>query len=215
MHHVQHGVDTGDRGYAYGPWGQSGINVGIVRAVHVEQVVIDSLQGKVLEGKLDGRVGLKGHTLRIFGVAEHETVVVHAGNHRLFTIVGCLLIDDARQCSYLNGRKFQRLSFLHPCVIPEFLVLFLHALKQVVDGGVPINIVGVGDEQGCNGCGVISQLSAGSLISEDLYDTGAVYHQFLAQGSSHILHGPYAGHYELQWFLHAILEMTEDDIGAH
>ena len=93
---VEHRVDTSDRGNLDGSWGQTYVAVGIIGTVEGEHVVIDALQGEVLQGELHGGVSLQGHTLL-------DAVQIHACYHGLLCIIGCLLVDDAGKCAHFVG----------------------------------------------------------------------------------------------------------------
>ena len=58
LHEIQHCVYSGNRGYADGARGQSGVDLGVVRAVYVQQIVVDALEVEALPCKFYGGVGL-------------------------------------------------------------------------------------------------------------------------------------------------------------
>ncbi len=196
MLHVQHCIDTGHRWDADRPWRQSGIAVGVVGAVDREQVVVDALESELLPGELDRRVSLQRHTFGVFGIAKHQPVVVHTSDHRFFAVVGSLLVDDAGQRSHLYGIETEGIGLGHAIIVPEEVVFFLHTLHQSVDRDIPVDIIGVGDEQCSNSGRVVAVLLAEGLVGEVLGQRGTVDHQFFTELSCQILHGSHAGHRE-------------------
>lgn len=178
---VEHGIDACHRRDADRTWRKSRILVRIIRALDIQQVVVDAFQAKLLPGELDGWVCLQRHSFWIFGVAEHQSVVIHAGNHRLLGVVGGLFVHDARQSDYLYRGELHRLCLLGALEVPELVALLLHPIQQFADGNVPIDVVGVRDEHAGDGGGVVAILLAGGLVGECLADFQTVEHQFLAE----------------------------------
>ena len=168
---IQYSVDTCHRCNLDGAGRQTGILIGVIRTVELQHVVVNTLDCEIFQGKLDGRVSLKWHVC-------FQSVQIHTCNHWLLGIVGSLLIDDAGQCANLIFTQFQGLGLQGALYIPEILVLLLHAFHQILYRDIPINLVGVGDEQaGDSGC-VVTLLRTERRIAEQDGYSNAVHHQF-------------------------------------
>ena len=79
MHMVEDGIDTCYARNTDRPRCQTWVLVGIIRALDRQEVVVDTLEVESLPGIVNGRIGLQWHSLWIFGIAKHQTVVIHAG----------------------------------------------------------------------------------------------------------------------------------------
>ena len=115
--------------------------------------MVNTFQCKVFQRKLHRGVCLQGHIFL-------QTVQVHTGNHRLLGIVGGLFVDDARQRAHLIGIQPEGSSLRLTIVVPELVVLFLHTSQEVLDGRVPVHLVGVWHKQTDNGGRIITHLGA-------------------------------------------------------
>ena len=97
---IQYSVNTCNRRDADWARWQTWVLVCVVWALNIEQIVVYSLQVKALPGKFNCWVGLQRHSLWIFSITKHQTVVVHSCNHRLFLIVGCFLVNNTCKSNY-------------------------------------------------------------------------------------------------------------------
>ena len=150
---IQHRIDASHRRHLDRTWRQSAILVGVVRALGIQHIVVDTFQRKVFQCELHRGVCLQGHTFL-------QTVQIHTGNHRLLGIVGGLFVDDARQRTYLIGIQPEGSSLSLTIVVPELVVLFLHAGQEVLDRCVPVHLVGVWHKQADDGGRVVTHLGA-------------------------------------------------------
>ena len=205
---VEHGVDACHRRDADRTWRKTRILIRIIRTLDIQQVVVDALQAKLLPGELNGWVCLQRHSFWIFGVAQHQSVVIHAGNHRFLGVVGGLFVHDARQGDYLYWGELHRLRLLGALKVPELVALFLHSIQQFADGNVPIDVVGVRDEHAGDGGCVVAILLTGGLVGERLADFQAVEHKFLAEFGREFVDGAYGRDGEVDGFLESVFQMS-------
>ena len=205
---VEHGIDAGNSRDADRPWRQSWVAIGVVGAADAEQVVVDALQLETLPGELDGRIGLKRHSLGIFGIAKHQTVVVHARNHRFLTVVGSLLVHDTCQGDDLLRGEVHVLRFLCALKVPELVRLLLHATEQFVERHVPVDVVGVGDKHTGDGGRVVAILLAGGLVGKGMADGSAVEHQLASQLSCEFVECPDRWNGQVDGFLESVLQVS-------
>ena len=207
LHVVQYGVNAADAGNLDGARGQSLVAIGIVGTVDGEQFVVDALQLKLFECKLDGGVGLQGHV----GL---QAVEVHACYHGLLSGICRLLVNDAGQRAYLVGCQSHIVGFGLAVALPEAVVLIAHACQQGINADIPIDVVGVGHKHCRNGAGVVAQLSADGVAGECLGNGGRVEHQAMGQHSGQTVHRAHLRNGEAEAFLLAVLQVAEDDEGT-
>ena len=100
MMHIQHGINTCHRCYTDRAWRKACGIVGVVWGRVEEHIVVDAFEGKVLHGKLHGRVGLQRH----IGL---QTVVIHSCYGRLLGKIVCFFVNNAGKGLNLNGGKSQ------------------------------------------------------------------------------------------------------------
>ncbi len=111
MHMVEDGINTCYARNADRPRWQTWVLVGIIRVLDRQEVVVDALEVESLPGIFNGRIGLQWHSLWIFGIAKHQTVIIHAGYHRFFAVIGCFFVHDAGKGDDLNGVSFIAFAF--------------------------------------------------------------------------------------------------------
>lgn len=215
LRHVQHGFDAGDGWDADGSGWQSGMQVGVVRAVGVEHIAVDALQSELLACELYRRVGLQGHSFGILFRSQNESVVVHSGNHGFFGVIGRFFINDCCEDGYLQGRELEGLCLGRSVVVPESLVLAVHPFEERVDGGVPIDVVGVGYEDGHDGGGVVPELSACYGVFQGVAHRGAVDHEFVADECGQVFGCSDGGQSEGQGFLQSAFDVPKQPEGTH
>ena len=204
---IEHGIDATDGGNLDGAWGQPRVLIGVVGRVRLEQLLPDALQGKLLQGKLDGGVGLQRHVAL-------QAVQVHAGNHGLLLVVGRLLVDDAGQGTHLHRRQLQRCGLGLAVALPEMFVLLHHALHETLDAHVPIDVVRVGYEERGHGTRVVAVAPAGLVAVEHGGNGGRVDHQLAAQYAGQPVHGAHLGNGEVHAGLLAVLQFAEHGDGS-
>ena len=129
MIHIQYGVNPCNGWNADGPGRKAWIYICVIGAVDMEQTVVNAFKRKVLPCKLNGWVGLQGHSLRILAVSEHQTIVRHTCNHRLFSIVRRFFINNTGQGNNFVGRKFQACRLVYTLHVPKVFILFLQPFK--------------------------------------------------------------------------------------
>ena len=141
---MEHGIDALLAGYLDRAGGKSSVPIGIVGTLHLQVGVVDTTQGKVLQGKLHRRVSLKGHTTV-------QTVEVHTSDVGFLSVISRFFIYDASQGTHLLGRKSMvgcQLSTV--LTIPEPVVLALHTFHKRIGRDIPVDLVGVWHkEAGC------------------------------------------------------------------
>ena len=148
---IEYGVNALNGSNLDRTWGKSCILVGVVGRVSAQMVLPDALQLKLLQRKLDGRIGLQGHI-------SLQTVQIHTRYHGLFGIVGRFFVNDAGQRADLSRRQTQRVGLRLAVALPEAVVLLLHALQQSLSIHVPVDVVGVGHKHRTDGTRVVTQL---------------------------------------------------------
>ena len=133
---------------------------------------------------------------------------------RLLAAHGRLLVDDAGQCLHLRGGQSEGLGLLQAGLCPEGVMLFLHALQQLLGADVPVDLVGVGDEEAGQGGPAESQPGAEAAVGQRVGQCRAVGHQLASEGSGHHVERPHLGDGEHHGRLVAALQLSEDVEGA-
>ena len=108
------------------------------------------LTAEVVEGKDKCGIGLKQPVA-------FQSVEIDASDAWHLVGLVALLANYGSQCAYFSRCHVEFLGFSQTLVIPELVVFLLHAVNEFLRVGVPIELVGVGDEEGGDGVGVESQ----------------------------------------------------------
>ena len=141
---VEDGIDACDGGDADGTWRQSGYSVGIVGRGGLQVYVEHTADGEVAYGIDDGGVALQED-------ASMEAVHIESGYACLFAVVGGLAVDDAGEGDDFVLRQSDLFGEGGAVGIPEGGVLLRKTFDELIDGGLPIDLVCVGDEEGREG----------------------------------------------------------------
>ena len=197
---VEHGFQSCDACDADGAWGQSFYAVGVVGTFCLEVDVQDAAQCEVSRGVLDGGVGLQRHS-------PAEPVEVEACDDGFLVVVGGLFVYDACERGYLFAAQSAGFGLGFPFGRPEALVFSLHAFYELFDGGVPVDFVGVGDEECGDGCGGVAVVGAECAVGQCGCYLCRVGHEALGECCGELRHGARCGDEELCGFLHAAAEL--------
>ena len=74
MHMIEHGINASNARDANRAWRKTGILIGVVWTVDMQEIVVDSLELKLLPCELDGWIGLQRHTVRVLGIDRKSVV---------------------------------------------------------------------------------------------------------------------------------------------
>ena len=204
---IQHGINALDGGNLDGTRGQTFILICIIRRVYREQLLPDTLQLELLQGKLDGGVSLQRH-VRL------QAVQIHACYHRLLGIVGRFLVNDAGQRTDFHGSQLHSGSLGLAFAVPEAVVLLLHTFQQLVRTHVPIHVVGVGHEHGGNRRRVVAVVLTGLLAVQRVGNGRRVEHQLLSQHGGQTVQGAHLGDGQVKRRLLTVLQPAEHRDGS-
>ena len=141
---VQHGIDGAGRRHPDGTGGKPGIFVSVVGGFDLLVAVQHPLDGEVPQGEFQGGA-------RLHFPAFAEAVDVHARNDGIFGGDGGLFLHDGGYCADFNGGESGFPGFFQPFRGPEPAVFGMHPLNEGGEGGVPVDLVGVGDKHGNKG----------------------------------------------------------------
>ena len=119
---------------------QTGMLIGVIGRINRQMAIEDALEFEITYGVLDGRAGLEQH-------AFVDTVEIEAGDQRHLAFVMTLAFDDRGDDSYLDGSETDGVSFGTPFVIPEAVILQLHAVEELFGRYIPIDLIGIGYEE--------------------------------------------------------------------
>ena len=136
-----------------------------------------------------------------------QPVEVQASYHRLLGVVGRLLIDDACQGRHLFASQMQGFRLGFSLSSPEAVVLAFHTLHELIDRGVPIDLVGIGNEEGRNGCRRIAVSVQVRTVSQRRSNLSRIHHQALRQGGCKPLHRAGGRYDELYRLLNAVPQL--------
>ncbi len=137
---IEHGFEGCHGGDADGAWREAFIYIGIVGGVDGEVLVKNAAQGRVTGGELHSGVCLEEHVTL-------QTVEIETCHNGFLGIDGGLLVYNGGDGGYLEGCEPEGIGLLEALGCPIGGVLTLEALNEVGDGDVPIDLVGVGDEE--------------------------------------------------------------------
>ncbi len=162
----------------------------------------DPTQAEVLQGKLYGRVGLKRHS-------SVQAVDVQACNHGLFRVIIGFFFDDGSKGTYFFRGHTDGLGFVTPFLVPEFLVFFLHPLKEVVYAHIPIYLVGFGNKKAGYRFFFVSQSLPEQRVVHYCGYFGGVNHQLFAYAACKFIQGTYASYCQIHRLLVTSVEAAE------
>ena len=199
---VQHGIYVYHVGYTDGAGRKTGIFVGVVGIVDSEHAVVDAAQGKVVHRKLHRGVRLKKDALP-------KTVQIQTGYRRFLRGIVRLLGHNAGQRHHFVRTQSQLAGFRQPLIVPEIVVLLLHALQKCVHRNGPVHVVGLGDEKTVDGYSVETQLLTGGGVGEGLVKGQTVKLQLRGYSLGQRLHGTRRWHRHIQRLLLAVLQVAE------
>ena len=137
---IEHVVDRlGIRTSNRSGW-QTGVLVRVIRRIDRQVAIQHALEFEIAYGVLYRRTSLQQH-------AFVNAVDIEAGDKRHLAFVMTLALDDGRYDSYLDRRQTDRVGFRAARVVPENVILALHALEELLHRDVPIHLVGVRNEE--------------------------------------------------------------------